>query len=210
MAIARCIATINYFTGLPEDVISNVFYWASVTPLDTDQAAGIVTRLNAFYNAIDAHLSPVLVPSSLRYRFYHMEDPEPRVPFYDVPGAGLTLGSAGTAEESSVCLSYQAAPASGDPQARRRGRIYIGPLASTAITNGTSSAFSQISGTVRADLAAAAAILADQSEPHQWAVYSTVDNVARQIVGGWIDNAVDTQRRRGRRATIRNNWIGQA
>jgi len=47
----------------------------------------------------------------------------------------------------------------------------------------------------------------------KWAVYSpttdavdTIDNAFNDVLDGWVDNAFDTQRRRGPAATTRITW----
>jgi hypothetical protein len=210
MAITRVIATLPYFTSIPEDCATNTFYFASVAEPTSGDAATIADRLDAFYGTIDAYLSPVLATTGGSYKFYKMSDPEPRTPFITITMDPLTVGSSGYAEEAAICLSYNATPASGASPARRRGRIFIGPLSTTAVTGSTTTAFSQPAVAARGAISVAAQALADQSETFQWAVYSPTDLIARQIVGGYIDNSLDTQRRRGRRPTARTTWIGQA
>lgn len=209
MAITRVIATFPFFTGVPEDAATNTFYFASVAEPIIADTLTISGRLDTFYQTFDQYLSPVLSTNTANYKFYKMSDPLPRVPFNTVVASPLVLGAGGTAEEVSICLSYAAAGASGASAARRRGRIFIGPLANAAVTLGLSSAFSTPLTAARTALASAAAVLADQSEAFQWAIYSPTDLIARQIVNGWVDNSFDTQRRRGRRATARSTWFGQ-
>lgn len=209
MAITRVIATLPYFSGVPEDVASNVFYFSTVAPITGTNASAIQTRLNAFYNAVDVLLSPILNSVVGSYRFYDMADPTPRTPLFTLPMAALTTGASGTAEEVSICLSYRAAAVSGEPAGRRRGRIYLGPLSAASVTAATSGTYSNLSSSNRDIVANAAAVLADQSEAEQWCVFSEADQIARQIVAGWVDNSFDTQRRRGRIATARTTWNGQ-
>lgn len=209
MAITRVVVNLPYYTNVPEDVATNTFYFASVATPDAAARTAIALRLSTFYNAIDAYLSPIIIAGSVTATFYNMADTPPRAPVADLALATLTLGAAGYAEEAACALSYHAVAVSGESAARRRGRIFIGPLADASVTNGTTTNFSSPGPAMRSAIAAAAAVLADQSEPYQWAVYSTVDNIARQITGGWVDNSLDTQRRRGRRPTSRDVWTGQ-
>jgi hypothetical protein len=209
MALTRVIASLPYWTDIPEDVCTNTFYFGSVAVPDATAMAGLANRLDAFYNAVDQYMSPVIKTTGGTYRFYNMADPEPRTPMLTLNVAALALGTATLPEEVSICLSYYAAPASGQPANRRRGRIFIGPLAQVAMLTGGTTSFSQPAAAARTAIAGAAAVLADQSEPYQWCVYSVTDQQERQIVGGWVDNSFDTQRRRGRRPTSRNTWLGQ-
>jgi len=46
-----------------------------------------------------------------------------------------------------------------------------------------------------------AAMAADAN--NDWIVYSTVDQAGHEVIGGWVDNAWDIQRRRGELSTSR-------
>lgn len=93
------------------------------------------------------------------------------------------------------------------PRARRRGRIYLGPLNDTA-TNATgggtsairpSSAFrSSVTRSAKENLAAAVT-----SAGWIWAVFSPTAWAMGTIHHVWVDDAFDTQRRRGVAATAR-------
>lgn len=94
------------------------------------------------------------------------------------------------------------------PAARLRGRLFIGPLATTASTTGTSDAV-PVSGLITLLNAAAEnlnAALADPDDHGQWAVWSRSSAELNSVVGGWTDNAFDTMRSRGRDATARTVW----
>jgi hypothetical protein len=209
MAITRVVATFPYFSLDSKDVSTNTFHFASVAEPTNGDMATIAGRLDAFYQAFDNLMSPVIVASAVTYKFFRLADPEPRVPALTLAALGLAMGTSGTNEEAAICLSYLAAPVSGQPVARRRGRLYIGPLATAAISTSSSSTFTRVASPALSQIPAAAAVLADQSEAFQWAVYSPTDNIARQIVTGYVDNAVDTQRRRGRVSTARTIFTGQ-
>lgn len=94
------------------------------------------------------------------------------------------------------------------PRARRRGRVYIGPLVTTAVDVATppyilNTGFLQT-------LRQAAIVLWDTIDAmgagNAWCVWSRADSTLRPIVGGWTDNAPDTQRRRGFESTARTVW----
>lgn len=89
------------------------------------------------------------------------------------------------------------------PRARRRGRVFIGPLTLGGVTT-TTQPYMLGSG-FRASLAAAGLKLRDDSGD-TWSVWSRTDQTLRPVVAGWTDNAPDTQRRRGPRATVRSTW----
>lgn len=126
----------------------------------------------------------------------------------------------GLPSEVAVCLSFKADYA-GDPEripmpptgpegddrprARLRGRVFIGPLNSTAMESAPTTAVPvpsvrMINSAWRAgsDLmtgSAAAGV--------PWCVWSRTNGAIQPVVGGWVDNAFDTQRRRGEKATSR-------
>jgi hypothetical protein len=122
----------------------------------------------------------------------------------------VALGSSAP-QEIAVGLSYHATYSSipehgphSRPKARYRGRIYFGPVVTTAMTQDGTTKRCFVAPTVVTDLKAAAAkLLADQPT---WGVYSRVDRIIRPVVGGWIDDEFDVQRRRGTTAISRNPW----
>lgn len=118
-------------------------------------------------------------------------------------GGGTSLPS-----ELSTCLSVHAdftgipEHAIGErPRGRHRGRIFIGPMAQSALTQDSTSHRGTVAAQVRETLAAAAADLLTL-EP-SWSVWSRKDSLMRAIVGGFIDDAWDIQRRRGEEPNTR-------
>lgn len=96
------------------------------------------------------------------------------------------------------------------PASRRRGRVYIGPLQSASGgEDGTTHEITP-STSFRNHLAGAAQELADHvfgvSTDAAWVVASKADGSVYPVVGGWVDYAFDTQRRRGQAAAARQLW----
>jgi len=208
MSIIRAIVTLPYFSGVPEDAATNTFHFSTVATPDSTALANINLRLVAFYDSVDAYMSGVISTSLCNVKYYDLADPTPRTPIATYGLGTRSWGASGQPEEVAVCISYTAAAVSGEPAARRRGRIYIGPLAAGAVSTGSSSSFASVNVVARTAFANAAAALADQDAPALWSVYSPTDGIARKIVSGWVDNSFDTQRRRGRLATVRDAWTG--
>lgn len=207
---------IPYFTGLVEDVVSNVlhFDWVGVgnpTPTDYVSLEGLVQQFYAevFTNASTAGMAPWMRPLLTTMKVYDLVDVPPRVPKHSATTPlASTLASAGSLPtEVSLVISAQADPQSGSPQARRRGRVYIGGIG-TGLTAGGSSAFPVPSPTLLANAATAASNMANNGTVIDWiwVVWSRVDSLPYPITNGWVDNAFDTQRRRGQAATARTLW----
>lgn len=135
----------------------------------------------------------------------------------------LAQAAAGTAlpGEVAVVLSFHAslinipetapnplpppAPAIIRPAARRRGRLYFGPLSTDALTT-TANQPSRVSSNCQEVLALRADALEAASDDIEWSVWSKIDAASRPVTGGHIDNAFDTQRRRGVASNFRRLW----
>ena len=210
------VASFPYFTGLPEDVVVNTWHFNHDISVPTEgDFANFRDNLAVFYQTIyhQAGLgyAPWLRPFLNTLKIYNLEDPEPRPTVYDAAMA-LTLGTAPTTgtvpPEVAVCLSYQAVAMAGVPQARRRGRVFLGGLGTQAIFQGTVSSFPQVPSSQRTTIANAAIALGTSmaADNWVWVVYSRVLGSTANVSNGWIDDEIDTQRRRGRGATTRTLW----
>ena len=137
-------------------------------------------------------------------KIYNLDDTKPRAPIYEQTDTDAISGLSGTGfpNEVAACLSYHAAKLSGAIQARRRGRIYLGPL-NTSTGSITPTGDSRPNATFRAAVLSAAGYAALQlaAAGATWAVYSPTANTAVKIDVFSIDDAFDTQRRRGMAAT---------
>lgn len=198
MPLYRTQVALQMDSGVPEDRAVNT-WWCIADDLT---ALGLfVTQLGTFYQAIDNYLSSAVNTTGHVIKSYDMADPEPRAPVLVVTGTTLTTGTTAMPAEVATCMSFQAVQQSGQSQARRRGRVYIGPLAQNTLhSSGTPE------GAWTSALVAAGQALLDASDAAatwSWAVYSRVDQTAISVSNGWVDNAFDTQRRRGPVASAR-------
>ena len=215
MAVALAQVRVPYDTALPEDATVNTFTFitpgADVTPT---QASAICTALRDFYgvihtgspNALASYWSVGVDLSLASCKVYDIGDTPPRAPIVEEFGGFGTTGT--TAEPSELCgtLSFQGIRQSGQLQARRRGRIFFGPLASTAL--GSTYPIRLNANFIAAANAAMKALAAPigVTDPIQWCVYSRVNQSAVNVDNGWVDNAIDIQRRRGEKANARTLW----
>ncbi len=92
------------------------------------------------------------------------------------------------------------------PAARHRGRIYIGPLttgAMAAATAGPTLASVILTSATNAGATLLSALAALGTGSNKWCIWSRTNHNMVPVTGGWMDDALDTQRRRGVKATTR-------
>lgn len=219
--LMRAQVTIPLDSALPEDSFVNTFYFDGDDTLgedlDSEYHSVVYNLLQTFYQSIDAYLAnSVASPATLK--IYDMRDPLPRVPEFTGTIPLTDSAQPPLPSEVALCVSFQADPVSGVAQARRRGRVFIGPLPSTAsfavVTAGQLRPHTALVGAF-ADAANAMADGADTvgGSHVSWAVYSptldaigTIDDAFNDVTNGWVDNAYDTQRRRGAAPSSRTLW----
>lgn len=216
VAVYQTQVSIPYFTALAEDVVTNVWHheWGAVDPPSPTEWTAFENSIAGFYESIFAGtiaMGPWMKPALTRMRTYDLADAPPRVPVRDVvvPMTAVVVDSAGLVPtEVAVCLSYQGTRMSGEPQARRRGRLYIGGLGNTCLSAGSSSTFPRVNPTMRTQMAGAAEDHVDVAATTgmTWGVWSRVDQLFIPAISGWIDDAPDTQRRRGQATSTRTTW----
>lgn len=203
-------------TGLPEDVFVNTFHFDADDPADL----AILSRLESFYN--DTHapgtapisdtLSTVIDRTQARIKVYDMSEPEPRTPVLDstwVPNAAATATS--FPNEVSLVLSFKADPESGIPLGRTRGRVFLGPLsdANSALSGGD---WRPNSTRINKWIGAGDFLAEANTAALQWCVFSAAALADGHPTGlfpvtsGFVDDAYDTQRRRGGKALSRTTF----
>lgn len=220
--LLRAQVTIPMVSNIPADAVVNTFYFDQddngILPDPSESYSSVMSKLTTFYQAIDGVVYPATVGSTATVRIYDMRDPEPRVVRHTATIA-LTPSAGGSYPgEVAICLSFAATPTSGTPAARLRGRVYLGPVTTTA--GATEANHVMVASATRTAIANAASALATPTDPGgdpvsslSWAIYSptldsvgSIDDAFNDVQSGWIDNAFDTQRRRGTKATARTTW----
>lgn len=213
-ALAQVTFQLN--SGLPEDVVVNTFHFRTSGPgVTAGEAAAIVTDLTAFYNAtqtgpsqaVAAMMSTLLTRTASTIKVYDMSQAIPRVPLSTTTFTlGAAVGTVPIPNEVALCLSYKGAPTVGVPLARSRGRIFLGPLMVNVLTSFSGDA--RPSGTARDTLRLAGAALMNSTNT-DWSVFSPKETAVTSVPTLFsinqvsIDDAMDTQRRRGRVRTLR-------
>lgn len=215
MPIVRAQVVLQSATGLPKDNVSNTFHFdtASVASSVLDS---VTDNLITFYNAnttafsVGYYISGAISRNSgVSYiKLYNLDDAEPRVPLRTT---GFTLVAPGSTTQMpgqvALCLSFQAARVSGGAQARRRGRIYLGPLSAAAQGSGVN-ADRPATGIITTLLDAGETLydnsLADNT---LWTIYSPTGDTNVGVNNLWVDDRFDTQRRRLESASIRTTRV---
>lgn len=189
-------------TQLPEDVTINTWHFVgSSAPADLP---GLDDAIHAFYADIQSFLSASLT-GNVTARYYDLADAEPRIPRF-MSGWTITPNTESLPREVSLCLSFQSQTLSGDIAARRRNRVFLGPLA------GLSTHTSLYDSDLRPSTAMIEAMLdavdnlvnVQGTGDYSWITYSQVEAAGGGVTKFWIDNAFDTMRKRGRAATNRS------
>lgn len=209
-------------SGLPEDRFVNTFHFWDAATHDPAKLEAAMDAVENFYlgmgtgmfgrtNNVSKYLSPYLNRNA-ELRGYNLDEAgtgpgtgNPRTPTIRTMALGAAGAAAGLPEEVAVCLSYSGAPPAGP---RRRGRIYLGPLVTTVLDAATSAVPARPNTTFIQNLKIAGAELAANVGPSpRWCIRSTVpDENFVPIAFGYVDDAFDTQRRRGVDPTSRQTW----
>lgn len=215
-------------SALPKDSVVNT--WCFATPsvaYDNSEALTVCADLTAFYTTIaapateslDKYLGPTISRTALahKHKVYdltgHLDgtphgSPKSTVNF--TIGAGRS--TVALPSEVAVALSFHAgygddaefAPGA-RPRMRDRGRVFIGPLVTSAGQElGTEN--TERPTAIFRDLLTAAAARLMAAPGHAWSVWSRVNGSIEPVVGGWVDDSYDTIRRRGEKPTVRSVW----
>lgn len=212
-------------SGLPRDVYVNdfAFHWrGSGAPADSD-LTNLFGDVDLFYNhvgtgtfkvskfigqAVDRAATHELAAYTIAVP---MGSPRLTAPWLG-PAAPATVDHNLPTEVAGVVSFYAdltgVLEESGAtrPRARRRGRLYVGPLTTDAVIISDDNpllnpSFTQIMRE-SIDAMAAAALAHD----FDFSVWSRADATLRTVIAGWTDNAPDTQRRRGATSTSRTTF----
>lgn len=193
-------------TQLPSDSIVNTTHWVGSLS-DLDNIRDILVDFYAV-EAPDApstiinYMSLGAITGNVTIKIYDREDDKPRIPV-EIFEADLSEGVGAEdalPAECALVVSYQASRIAGLPQNRRRNRFYLGGFGITANDNGRVA-----DGLVATVLFAGKEMLnaASASVDKSIVVWSGFYEAAYTISDGWVDNAWDSQRRRGLDSTAR-------
>jgi len=204
MGTIRAQVILHTDDNTPANYVTNSL--AFFSPGTFADFTGLTSCIKDFYDDIPAtYWSSELQQNGHEIKYYDLPGTPPNYPVEeDVWNMASAPGGSPLPQECAVCLSFQGARTPGFPQARRRGRIYIGTLGTAANTSGRpTAALVSALATAAATFKSNVGALADTID---WAVWSVVDQSPVIVDNGWVDNVFDTQRRRGLLETSRTTF----
>lgn len=203
-------------TLLPEDQFVNSFAFVRDTDdfdSDADEMSDEISeRLREFYlepvapatNGLVWWLPQQIVAQGLVIKVYDLGQPPPRQPREYAHSVAIPSASSNNALPWEVALTASFYGERNLP--RQRGRIYLGPLSERALADGSDA---RPSAELLVALAGAVERLAlgrGIGDNAVMGVLSPTDAEIRPVTAGWVDNAFDTQKRRGNEASSRLVW----
>ncbi len=192
MALYDLQVIFHHDSGLPKDSFVNTLHYDMAINADIQANCD---EIMAKYELFKNQMSSVIASATVKV---YESGPNPGGPTFQKDYVFSPVGSP-SPSEVAICLSYAATETHDASLPRRRGRIYLGPLA------GSSLGAERPSPTLRdavLDLGEGLAQVGD-STVTTWKLYSRTDNAYHTIESISVDNSWDTQRRRGAAATLR-------
>lgn len=193
-------------TNVSADITMNT--WATTQATGPVNYAQCAAAFADFYEALEDYFSASLTGSAGAHeiRAYSLGDPTPRLPVYSTTFQ-ISPGNSSLPNEVAICTSFRALTMSGDVAARRRGRVFLGPLSQVAssLQSGFARPLPLFRDLVASSTESLARDLLDYNA--ELAVWSRADNELFPVVAGWVNNEFDTQRSRGPEATARSTWL---
>lgn len=228
-AVYRAVITLPSVSGLPEDRSENVLAIGANGSVGASEPGNAAAQIAGFFTAttgamtysIGSHISSSVsrAANACTVSIYVSTDLSGATPFGSpIVVYPFTLpaddGSTPMPEEVSTVVSFHGdltgVPAESGatrPAQRRRGRMYVGPLNFSTGTDASN--VLRPSSAWRTNLGIAFKAMADgvNAEAHLFlGVWSKADADVRAALGGYVDDAWDSQRRRGLAATTRTTF----
>lgn len=209
MPVLRGTVTFSPLSAIPRDRTTNTFHaWAPT--VGTLTAESFADALRDFYNTTLDGGNPFgrYISAAMQrvagIQVWDLSDPMPRPPIYEgLFTIDTPAGSTRLPREVALVASFQAVREAGVPQSRRRNRVFLGPLQTNSVDNDIPDS-SLIGNAVKAMRVLYAR--SEAAEDWTWCTFSPTTNDWQPVDNGWVDNAWDTQRRRGQRASSRETW----
>jgi len=214
----RVTVSIPRDTDLGQDITTNTFHIRTATGgvMNAGNVDAATEALRRFYDVvaspattrISQYLSG-LNNSPAVARFYQLVPGVPDGPPYATRTLAMTFGSSTAVlpEETAACLSYRRTPVPGSNIRSERGRIFLGPLGTAALTTVTNR--TRIIAGLRQAATEAGKRLQEEIRAiginFDWIVWSPTTGQEVVIENIYMDDAFDTIRSRGPAPTARTS-----
>jgi hypothetical protein len=208
-------------SGLPEDKVINDFAvrfdGGAPTAPELDTVMGIVGDFfrgaNLSADTVGTYISDDVSRAATHLvQAYHITAGPLGSPAAEIDWLGPTTEAGSQSLPREVCgvLSFHGnltgipeEAGATRPKSRRRGRIFVGPLCTNAVSLGDNPPVLAPAFTQALRMHATAMYDALAAELCTWSVWSRANAELYPVVAGWTDNAPDIQRRRGQAPTLR-------
>lgn len=223
MAAIRTQVVLERVGGMGEDVITNTWHWESDDPSPltgdspTTNLTGLLDRMKTFYGWCAANILSSLVTGNGVIKVYNLADLPDLFPIREEPFVFTKPTASPLPAEVAIALSYNADRVPGVGQGRLRGRVWLGPIRGGLGNPAPNAPDPFIQASTRTGLLTAAKTMATGSVggAYRMAIFSPTHFTATSNLGAalndvtrlTVDDAYDTIRSRGARATQRHGVL---
>ena len=198
-------------SGLPEDQFVQTYTFRNDNVLDrAGMLDAVDTAISNFYgNPGDANPDAIVdwMPQELtapQIKIFDLGETPPRVPEERQLSTFTPSDNAQPLpREVAVCCSFHV----GGPGPRNRGRTFLGPFTINAVIGDAQTGGARVVAPLRDRIAERAEDMATNASLEcTWVLWSRANNAMFNVVGGWVDDAFDTIRKRGNAPSTRTTW----
>lgn len=212
----KLVVNLPYTTGLPRDVSQQTwcFLIDSLEETSMNDICEVVSRfynepVGSFATSISRYFSSVIDRSLCWIDIYDVASVPTGPPIFS---KAMTFGTAYAATslplEVALVNSFQGDKITSMPQSRRRGRNYLGPFNTYAMSADAGLPRPLLDLIVTMN--AASKRLQEEAisdADAEWCVWSRTTDLFVPVTNGWVNNEWDTQRRREAKETDRRRWF---
>nr|CRY97305.1 hypothetical protein [uncultured prokaryote] len=201
--------TINKKSMVPADAMINTYAFRSTGGIaDFTALTGVIEDAYQFASTLFANTVIANGAGQGSMKFYALADAKPREPVAETVWQPMGTSGLALPAEVAICSSMAATAGSGVPAARRRGRVFLGGLASSTSETVAGSGEVRVTSAAQQKAAELVQQIAQQAagEGFDLCVWSRADNGLFTVVRGWANDEFDTQRRRGIKPSTRFTW----
>lgn len=195
-------------SGLPTDVFVTTWYFRNDGVGGSNPGPAIEAALLGFWDSVNGTAVSSLksrIPDSIttaKLKVTDLGEPLPRYPVHEATITPVTVGNSSPPlpREVAVVNSFY-----GGQGPRMRGRNYLGPWVNSVVEEDANNV-PRVASFLQEWITESALALRDTTENVTWVQMSTTYGIATPVLGGWVDDAFDTQRSRGKDPSARLTW----